>query len=40
MSALGATSIGANVFAGTTSMINQGIELTYSQNIKIGNVGL
>ena len=40
MSALGATSISANVFAGTTSMINQGIELTYSQNIKIGNVGL
>ena len=35
ISALGATSIGANAFAGTTSIIPNGIKLTKSENINV-----
>ena len=37
ISALGATSIGANAFAGTTSIDNEGIKLTFNENIKPSN---
>ena len=38
LSALGVTSIGNNAFSGTRSITNDGIKLTYSQNIKPGNI--
>ena len=34
ISALNATSIGANAFAGTTAIVNEGIKLTFGENIK------
>jgi hypothetical protein len=40
ISALGVTNIGANAFVRTTSITNGGIKLTYSENIKLGNVEL
>ena len=37
ISALGVTSIGADAFIGTTSIVEKGIKLTYSENIKNDN---
>ena len=39
ISALGVTNIGFNAFGGASMIINGGIKLTYSENIKSSNIG-